>query len=273
MFRAFVLAAFSLAFGAFCMAALLVILGGWGRIVGPDLKARVQVHEVKVPSGYEIDPNRISDELVRRMQRRSEVDMALRVLLGDEGNALLRERAVPRLLNAGVLRRMIDEVDGLGTVIAFAGYKAWSEITVTNSGALLLEDVAITLPHATHAETAGGGVIELSKHDRDLNSTTLGQLKPGQSMTLLVWFDQPPEQVMVRSSDIRIGAAGGVRGRSLVYDPDHAWNGADLEVEPWARWLVAAVLAVISCACLAALTLVVVSLFRGRLSPASDTSN
>jgi hypothetical protein len=255
------------------LAALLVILGGWERIAGPDLKARLLVHQVKVPAGYEIDPNRISDELVRRMQRRSEMDMALRVLLGDEGNALLRERAVPRLLNAGVLRRMIDEMDGLGTVIAFAGYRAWSEVTVSNSSALPLEDVAITLPHAAHAETAAGGFIELSKHDRDLSSATLGRLEPGESLALFVWFDQPPEQVMARSSDIRIGADGEVRGRSLVYDPDHAWNGADLEVEPWARWLVAAVLSVITCACLAVLTLVVVSLFRRRLSRAPISLN
>ncbi|MGH1479248.1 MAG: hypothetical protein ACRBM6_11125 [Geminicoccales bacterium] len=273
MLRTFVLAALSLAVGAVCLAALLVVLGGWGGIAGPDLKARVQVHQVKVPSGYEIDPRRISDELVRRMQRRSEVDMALRVLLGEEGNELLRERAVPRLLNAGVLRRMIDEMDGLGTVIAFAGYEAWSEITVTNSSTLLLEDVAITLPHAAHAETAGGGAIELKKHDRDLSSTALGQLEPSKSLTLYVWFDRPSEQVVARSSEIRIGAADGVRGRSLIYDPAHAWNGADLEVEPWARWLVAAVLAVIACACLAVLMLLVVSLFRSRLSRAPVAPN
>jgi len=212
MLRAFVLAALSLAVGAVCMAALLVVLGGWGRIAGSDLKARVQMHQIKVPAGYEIDPRRISDELVRRMQRRSEVDMALRVLLGEEGNELLRERAVPRLLNAGVLRRMIDEMDGLGTVIAFAEYKAWSEITVTNSGASLLEDVAITLPHAVQAETASGGAIELRKHDGNLSSTALGHLKPGMSLTLIVWFDRVPEQVVARSSEIRIGAAVGSRG-------------------------------------------------------------
>ena len=265
MVRAFVLGTIMLAFGSACFAALLVMLGGWERISGPTLSARVLIHPLQVPSTYAIDDEVISDELVRRMTRRAEMDAALRIMLGNETNEMLRERAIPRLLNAGVLRRMIQEMEGLGAVIAFAGYRSWGEVSVINSGPETLQDVAITLPFADRVELAGGEALERKAFEGELAAISLGTLDAGEIKTVQVWFNATAEDVAARGRDFRIGADGGVRGSVNLYDPARTWNGAELEIEVWARWLIAAILALAAFAAFGALFLVLVALVRPRL--------
>ena len=264
MTRVLALGAIAITICAGCAAALMVVFGEWDRLAGQPLGARVLVHEIRVPSSYAIDPTNVADELVRRMQVRSERDMALRVMLGEEMVARVRDRVLPRLLNAGVLRRMIVDMDGLGTVIAFSGYRSWGRITVTNAGPAPLEDVAITLPHASRAEMADGASLEVRDHGDELSSVTLGRLEAGGSVGLAVWFEQAPEAVTARGADIRLGADGGVRGTVRLYDPTHGWNGAELENQSWARWLIAGVLAAVGFAAFAAVVLLAVGLVRPR---------
>lgn len=264
MVRQFVLGSVTLFIGAACLAALLVLFGMWDRVAGNTLSARVLIHPLQVPSTFSINDKDISDELVRRMIERAERDAALRIMLGDEVNKTLRERVIPRLLNAGVLRRMIQDMQGLGAVIDFAGYGSWAEIAVTNSGAGALEDVAITLPFAARAETASGEAVEMQVFDGGLGAASFGSLAAGETTQLRVWFEAPAQDVASRSHDIRIGADGGVRGKVSLYDPARGWNGAELEIEPWARWLIAGVLAFAACAAFAALILLLVSLVRPK---------
>lgn len=264
MVRQFVLGTVALLIGAACLAALLVLFGMWDRVAGNPLSARVLIHPLQVPSTYSIDDKDISGELVRRMTVRAERDAALRIMLSDEVNKTLRERVIPRLLNAGVLRRMIKDMQGLGTVIAFAGYGSWAEIAVTNSGGEALEDVAITLPFAARVETSAGDALELKTYGGGLGAASFGSLAAGETMHLRAWFEAPAPDVASRSHDIRIGADGGVRGKVSLYDPARGWNGAELEIEPWARWLIAGLLAFAASAAFAALILLLVSLVRPK---------
>jgi hypothetical protein len=254
--RSLSIALISALIGWACVAALLVLVGRWDDVVGPPLVGDLVLHEVQVPAAFKIDPVLIADELVKRMQRRSESDLALRILLGDKGNELLRDRAVPRLVNAGVVRRMVEEMEGLGTVIAFGSYRSYAPISIRNTGETTLDDVAITLPHAVLAERGdGGGPLEISEHDAALGAISLGRLAPGAAVLIHAWFDEPPAAIAARGDAIRLGADGGVRGNMRVYPAAAGWNGADLQVLPWARWLIAAVLAAVAFAAFATLAL------------------
>ncbi|GKY88458.1 hypothetical protein [Sinisalibacter aestuarii] len=248
--------------GLACVIALIVMVGRWDEVAGGPLVAEMALNEVAVPAAYEINPVTIADELVARMQQRSETDMALGMLLGEKGNALMRDRALPRLVNAGVVRRMVEEMDGLGTVIAFAGYHAYAPVRVENRGDDALDDVAMTLPGAVRAETEAGAPVTISEHDDGLAALSLGRLEPGEAVAVRVWFDQTPTAVAARGAEMRLGAAGGLRGIVNLYPAAMGWNGADLQVLPWARWLIAGVLTAVGFAALAALALTLVSLGR-----------
>lgn len=265
MVRVVLLAVIALTICCACVAALLVLFGDWDRFAGRTLYARVLVHPVKVTSNFEIDANQISDELVRRMQRRAETDAALRIMLRADVNKLLRERAIPRLLNAGVLRRMIAETEGLGAVIAFAQYGSWADITVRNSGVMPLEDVAMTIPHAARVEATDDKVLDIQTSVGGLAAVRLGDIAADAEIELSVWFDQGAAEISARATEFRLGADGGVRGWVNFYDPDRAWNGADLEIKPWARWLTAGVLAFVASAAFACVVLIIIGLFRSRL--------
>lgn len=264
MVRVFVLGTITLAIGVACLAALVVLFGGWDRVAGSSLSARVLIHPLKIPSTFSIDDKEISDELVRRMTFRAERDAALKIMLDDEANEMLSKRVIPRLLNAGVLRRMIKEMEGLGSVIAFAGYRSWAEISVTNSGPDALEDVAVTLPYAARVETSTGEALELKAFDGELGAASLGALVAGETVNLQVWFGSNASDVALRGQDIRVGAADGLRGNVSLYDPARNWNGAELETESWARWLIAGILSLAACAAFATLILALISLFRPR---------
>lgn len=264
MWRSLLGCTFVAAIGTACVATLLVLFGGWENIAGGRLTARVLLHDLKVPSSYSIDDKQISDELVRRMKRRAETDAALQIMLRAKGTEMLRDRAIPRLVNAGVVRRMIAEMDGLASVIDFAGYGSWAEIVVTNSGATALEDVAMTMPYAARAEIAASP-LKLTSHKDGLTAMALGRLEPGASVTLAVWLAQSADAFAARRQDVLLGADGGVRGIVRLHDPGRAWNGARLEYHSWARWLIAAILFSIVFLTIAGIMLILVSLARARL--------
>lgn len=267
MSRTIFFAIASAAIAALCIAALLVMTGRWEAVRGTPLTADVVVNEVAVPADYAIDPVVVSDELVKRMQRRSETDLALNILLGENGNTLLRERAVPRLVNAGVVRRMVQEMDGLGTVIAFADYHSFARIVVTNRSGAELTDVALTLPAAARAER-DGQILDLREHKNGLTSVSFDTMAPGEQVALSVWFTDAPGVVASRAGDMRVGASGGVRGSVRTFQSVTHWNGAELQVRPWARWLVAGVLTAVTVAALAALALLAIGALRRRPSRA-----
>ena len=263
MTRTVFFALVSLAIAATCLAVLTVLTGRWDALRGVPLTGQIVLGDLAVPADYAIDPVVVADELVARMQKRSEADLALNILLGDNGNELLRDRAIPRLVNAGVVRRMIDEMDGLGTVIAFADYHAFGRVRVTNRGDETLSTVAVVMPEIARAEFAGQR-LDVRGHDNGLFSVTLDALAPGETAEIAVWFTQSPEALLAQEAHFGLGAMGAMRGELHVFRPTTGWNGAELQVRPWARWIVAGVLTAVCVAALAALGLLVIGAIRGR---------
>ncbi|WP_298493597.1 hypothetical protein [uncultured Maritimibacter sp.] len=253
----------SLAIAVTCLAVLTVLTGRWDALRCVPLTGQLVLNDIAVPADYAIDPVVVADELVARMQKRSEADLALNILLGENGNELLRDRAIPRLVNAGVVRRMIDEMDGLGTVISFGDYHAFGRLRVTNRGEVPLTSVAMVMPEIARAEVAGER-LAVRTHDNGLFSVTLDALDPGETTEVAVWFTQGPEALLSQEAHFGLGAMGAMRGELHVFRPTTGWNGAELQVRPWARWIVAGVLTAVCVAALAALGLLVIGAIRGR---------
>ncbi|MBV7407713.1 hypothetical protein [Maritimibacter sp. DP1N21-5] len=253
----------SLAIAATCLAVLTVLTGRWDALRGVPLTGQIVLNDIAVPADYVIDPLVISDELVARMQKRSEADLALNILLGENGNELLRDRAIPRLVNAGVVRRMLDEMEGLGTVIAFGDYHAFGRVRVTNRGEDVLNTVALVMPEIARAERSGEP-LEVRAHENGLMSVALDTLDPGEAAEIAVWFTSTPDALLAQEDSFGLGALGALRGEMHVYRPSTGWNGAELQVRPWARWIVAAVLSAVCVAALATLALLIAGAIRGR---------
>ena len=254
--------------GMAAAATTLVLLGRTETLIPSPLLARVQLNQVSVPSSYEIDPLIIADQLVTRMQSRAQTDTALRLMLGQKTNELLRDRAIPRLVNAGVIRRMLEEMVGLGSVIEYATYRSMADITVANRGAVALADVAITLPGAVRVEAVGAPTA-LVLRNAGVPSISLGAFAEGQSRSFRVWSVAAPAEIVKMRSKVLVGAEKGLRGRVLLSSPVSGWNGGDLQDVAWARWLATAIPALLAFAALAAIALTIAAgLRRSRPSRA-----
>lgn len=240
---------------AVSLVSFLVLMGNAEVLDRQPLVARVTLAPFALPAGYAVDPVAITDELVARMRSRVDNDMALQMMLGTEESVILREQAVPRLVNAGVLRRMLEEMEGLGTVIEMADYHALAEVEIRNRGTVPLEDVALVLPGAGRIEGIAGAAPVLEAGENGLAAVTLPALQPGEVSRFRLWLVPSPEELAVRAGEIRLGAATDPSGTVHLYSSQTKWNGAALQVLPWARWLIAGLLGLMALGSLAAVAL------------------
>lgn len=224
-----------------CLAALAAF-GGWSvsALWQPKLVAEIRVQDFDLPANFSMDPNEVSDELSAQLQRRATSDAALRFLLGGEGQQQVAEVVVPRLLNAGVIRRMISEMDTLGTVLEATEFHGLVTGHIRNDGDTPLAEVALTLPGALRAEVNDGTVLDIAEPREDLSVVNFGTLEAGDDVPFMVWLDRPASTLAALPQFVRTGS----RGSDGVVEMrgNENWFGADLEVAPWARWLIAGLL-------------------------------
>lgn len=260
---------------AACSALALAALSGWGRnLLAPRLSAQVVLSDFPLPQGFGVEPQMVSDFLVSEMQKRAVADVALRITLGNDGRQKLHDVVIPRLVSAGVIRNMIVDVQPLADVLAVSRFKSVARIVVSNGGNEPLGDVAITVPGALRAENAAGEPETILFRDEDTPAISLGALPAGDEKTLTVWLDRPADFSVEARSRFRLGAAGLQNGPVFLHGAQD-WPGADLEVLPWARWLVAALLVTMGVGALLALVVALASiLFRKKSDiPVSRLTN
>lgn len=230
--------------------AVLVVFWGRGGLFDRGLTATVALHDFALPADYSVDPLAISDALVAQMLQRTQSDVALRLMLEQDTADMLREIAIPRLVNAGVVRRIFDEMPGIGTVIAMPDYHALARVTLSNRGAADLADVALTLPGAIRAQG-----VEAAVHEGDIASVRLPALAAGETAQITVWLALSPTEIAARAGEIRVGSQAGGRGAVQLYAALTGWGGAELQVRPWARWMAAAFVTAAVALALAALVM------------------
>jgi hypothetical protein len=243
------LATASLALGILAAAALAA-LGGMATGLGRSgLSADVALHPFVLPSDFGLDADAVAAALVTELQDRLAADIAIRLLLEEEENTIMGEVVLPRLINAGVFRRIFAGLPGIGSVTALTDVRAIAQVTVRNTTENRLTDIALLVPGLLRGQ--GGLVVPAADGP---GSVTLPALAPGESADLTLWLatDAPP---------LSLGAAGGLRGDLRTYRALTGWRGADLQVMGWARWLVAGLLGLALVAAAAGLFL---SLFTPR---------
>lgn len=220
--------------------SLLVLAGGGGLFRTSPLVAEVQIEAMALPSAFQLDAEEIATDLSERMQRRATEDFALRTLLGSNGQQQVSDIVIPRLLNVGVIRRMIQDIPSLDTVTAVSSYQSFASISVTNLGEAALTDVALSMPGAVRAELSDGTDVDIVSPDRGVDVVNLGTLEPQDRLLARVWFEDAPQDMLVRRGEFLLAAKSVRSGEVLFRGTGSDWFGADLEVTPWGRWLVGA---------------------------------
>lgn len=242
--------------------ASLAAMAGYRFWPEPELQARLEFQNFKLPASFDLDPAEISDQLSAELSLRAQQDFAIRTLLGTEGQTKVADLVVPRLLNASVIRRLIEDVESLGTVISVAEYKGLVVGQVSNLSDVPMEDVALILPGAVYAESVDGQNLAISEPDTGLQSVEFGTLEPGTTLNFDVWFNAAPDPTADGFGNrLRLGASQGVDGNVSIYG-NHDWFGRSLEVVSWARWTVAAIIALAFVGAVASLGYQVMGMFR-----------
>ncbi|MCB9992717.1 MAG: hypothetical protein H6873_03555 [Hyphomicrobiaceae bacterium] len=223
---------------------LAAMTGTLSALMPGALKADIVLADYPIPGGFGVAPQEVSDYLVTEMQKRSLNDIALRLVLGNDTQQKLHDVVIPRLLNAGVIRTMIGEVQPLADVLSIGQYKSTAEIAVRNDGAEPLTDVAMIVPGAIRAED-GNGVVEVADTQPGLSAIRLGDMQPGEQRSVIVWRSVAADFGPAAIGQFSVGAAGGVRGHVDVLGARN-WFGSGLEKTAWARWLVSALLVAVT---------------------------
>ena len=257
----------ALALAALAMGGLLSMTGSLRNLISPPLTAEVRLAQFQLPSGFGLEPQEIADFLVSNLTKRAETDIALRLAMGTDEQARLIEVGIPRLVSSSLVRDMIRDIPPLAKVLSIAEFRIAARVTVANRGAART-DVALTLPGAVLAE-ADSGTVAIITTSSGLTALTLGDMAAGEKRVLRVWLGQAAiDAGAALGPSVLIGDGSGQTGRVWIYD-EADWQGADLQVIPPARWVIATVLLLVFVtASLTAAFGVISALKRRAVSPA-----
>ena len=225
---------------AVSLGGLLTMTGTLRTALSPGLSAEVHLSEYPLPAGFGIEPQEVSDFLVKELIQRAEDDIALRLSLGEKGKQQLIEIVIPRLVSSTVVRDMVANIRPLANVLSVADFRLAARVVITNRAAGA-KDVALTLPGALLAE-ADGQPVKIVKTATGLTAVAVGDMASGESRVLTVWLGKPAVEAGAGLGRlVLVGAAGGQRGSVWIYGLG-PWFGADEEAMPVARWMIAGAL-------------------------------
>lgn len=217
----------------------LSVLSGHARgIFAPPLQADLTVQAFPVPQGFGVDPERVAAFMAKQLQARLDEDVAIRLTMKPEVQKKMKDIVLPRLLNVVVVQKMLHDIPELSAMLDIASFR--QSLTGTVRSETAAQDVALSVPGALLAEV-DGVAVRIVTASTGLRAIELGDMAAGESRQVTVWMDESAQAVDLGRS-VRLGAAGGARGRVLLWGA-HGWFGADLEVLRWARWLVGGILA------------------------------
>lgn len=247
---------------AVSLFGILAMTGTLRYLTSPELSAEVHVTDYPLPKGFGLEPQIVADFLVVELTNRATDDIALRLALGTDGQRKLIDIAIPRLVNSVVVRDMIANIEPLKNVLSVGEFDAAARIVVRNSGAART-GVALTLPGAVLVE-AQTGTAAIKTTSTGLTALDLGDIAAEETRVLQVWLAQTAGvEGSGFASQVMLGDAGGAVGRVWIYGQG-AWQGADLQAIPLARWAVGAVLVVVLVTSLLTLLIVVLGRRKGR---------
>ena len=263
-----ILAAAVLAAGV-SLTGILAMTGVLRGLVLTPLSAEVHLTDYPLPTGFGLEPQIVADFLTDELTTRAKDNIALRLALGTDGQKKLIEIAIPRLVSSAVVRDMIKNIKPLANVLSVGEFRLAARVVVVNRGDAR-SDVALTLPGAILAEAATGSA-EIEATSTGLTAVKLGDMAAGETRLLWVWMGQGAVDAGAGfGKQVLLGDAGGTVGRVWVYGQG-AWQGADLQAMPAARWMVGGVLVLVFIASVLVflgLAMTWLRVARRRISPA-----
>ncbi|MDA8740491.1 hypothetical protein N9M73_05110 [Rhodobacteraceae bacterium] len=217
--------------------SLFVLSGSAKGLGAPPLEARLVVQDFPVPNGFGIEPNLVAEFMAKKLNKRIDDDLGIRLTLDRNVIKQMKEFAMPRLMNVVVVKAMMRDIPELSAVLDLGAFRR----TVIGQISTLtdVKDVALTVPGALLAEV-NGEKVKIIKTSTGMTALALGNMSPGQVHQVTIWLGEASVGRDMGKS-IRIGADQGMRGRVLLWG-DQGWFGADLEALRWSRWLVGAIL-------------------------------
>ena len=257
----------ALVLAALAMGGLLSMTGSLRNLISPPLTAEVRLAQFQLPNGFGLEPQVVADFLVSNLTKRAETDIALRLAMGTEGQERLVEIGIPRLVSTTLVRDMIRDIPPLARVLSVAEFRISARVTVANRGSSR-RDVALTLPGAVLAE-ADSGTVAITTTAGGLTALTLGDMAEGEVRVLRVWLGQAAVDAgTALEASMLLGDGSGQTGKVWIYN-EADWRGADLQVIPVARWVIATVLLLVFVAAsMAAAFGSIAALKRRGVSPA-----
>lgn len=216
---------------------LMVLTGHARGLLASPLQAQLVVQDFPIPDGFGIDPDRVAAFMSKQLQDRVDQDVAMRIALKPEVLKKVKELVLPRLMNVVVVQSMMHDIPELSAILNLGAFRRSAEGTVTSEADAA--DVALTVPGALLAQV-DGTKVGVTTTSTGMKALELGEMKAGQSHQIVVWMDESAVGIDLGRM-IRLGAAGGERGRVLLWG-DRGWFGEDIEALRWSRWLIGAIL-------------------------------
>jgi len=233
-------AVFALLLTLVCVLGLVAIGGKARGLLAPALSADMELAAFPLPAGMSLDADAISAQLSGVMQKNAQDDVALRLALGGGAQQKLVEVVVPRLFSPQSVRSILRDVPSLAAVLSIGEVRRSAIVTIENRGKNI-SALALTTPGIVLAE-ADGSALDIVIAESGLTAVDLGPIAGGQRISVNLWLDDRadlPHADFARL--VRLGADGAQFG-SVRIAGGATWHGADLEVLPWARWIILTVL-------------------------------
>ncbi len=233
------------AFGALVLAVVcalgLAALAGKARgLLAPSLTADVRFASFPLPTGLGLDAETISAQLSSVIQRKAEEDVGLRLALGGGAQQRLKDVLLPRLFAPQSVRGILREVPALSTVLAVSEVRRSAVVRIHNRGTTI-GGLALTAPGIVLAE-AEGVTLDIVSSEAGLTAVDLGPIPGGQQKTVTLWLDSRAEVPPAEFARlVQLGVEGKKSGLVRISGRE-GWSGSDLEVLPWARWIIMTVL-------------------------------
>jgi len=223
-----------------CALGIAALAGKARSFMAPTLTADMELSAFPLPSKLSLDADTISAQLSGVMQKNAQEDVALRLALGRGAQQKFTEIIVPRLFSPQSVRSILRDVQSLAAVLSIGEVRRSAIVTVENRGAAI-DALAITTPGIVLAE-AEGVALGIVTAESGLTAVDLGPIARGGRISINLWLDgraELPRADFARL--VRLGAPGAQVGIVRIAG-GATWNGADLEVLPWARWIILTVL-------------------------------
>ncbi len=205
------------------------------------ISSSLVLNKITKPQNYIFNADTIGEELVNRMQKRLESDVGMRLILRsnfkERQREYLKEAIIPRLVNAGVIRRLFDENQNLKSVINFETFHSFGELKIKNLSSEVLKNIVLSIPASSIIESFDTTNLVQKVVEDNIKLVSFEALMPGEEKFFNIWNELSLDQILEIQNKLILNATGIDNLKIKVYSSSTNWYGHKLEHNSMARWL------------------------------------